>query len=261
VGADGHHAAARGAFFVQLVELQLDLLKELARRIVAAFDQQDVVVAQRVRHHHEVLAVDLLDERLVAAQVIDVIGVAQLLQQRQRVRAAAQPVGVVAGGRWPVTSSTMRVPSIRNWRSSARLIAYCELQRGPWPPPRGRAHDLARQLRMAARRFADHVRRHLDAMLVPQIQQARDAFAVAVGEPGVGGAGRPARWPENRLSGTGCPFPWRLAAGFELHGNRNHQPRVARPEAGGRRRCRSRLCSSRKRQQPGGGSVPAWPRN
>src|ERR1700730_7560338 len=61
-----------------------------------AFDQQNVVVAQGIGHNNEVLAVDWLDKRLVPAEIIDVIDVAELLQQGQGVRAAPQPVAVVA---------------------------------------------------------------------------------------------------------------------------------------------------------------------
>jgi deferrochelatase/peroxidase EfeB len=35
--------------------------------------------------------------------------------------------------------------------------------------------------------YPDHMRRHLDAVTVPQVQHAWDAFPVAVSEPGVGG--------------------------------------------------------------------------
>ena len=41
--------------------------------IVASLDQQNVVVAQGVRHDDEVLAVDLFDEGLVTTDVADVV--------------------------------------------------------------------------------------------------------------------------------------------------------------------------------------------
>src|SRR5882672_3731635 len=86
---------------VELIEVQLDLFEELRWRVVAALDQHDVVVAESVRHDDEVLAVDLLDEGLVATDVVDVIEVAELLQEGQRVGAAPQPVAVVA--HWSLT--------------------------------------------------------------------------------------------------------------------------------------------------------------
>src|SRR6266404_5314575 len=86
-GAHRHHGTAAG-LLAELVEVQRDLLEELGGRIVAALDQQNVVVAQGVRHDDEVFAVDLLDERFVAADIVDVIEVPELLQQRQGIRAA-----------------------------------------------------------------------------------------------------------------------------------------------------------------------------
>jgi hypothetical protein len=47
--------------------------------------------------------------------------------------------------------------------------------------------DFPGELRMALSRLADHVRGHLDGGVpIPQIQHARDALAVAIGEPGIG---------------------------------------------------------------------------
>jgi hypothetical protein len=46
--------------------------------------------------------------------------------------------------------------------------------------------DVLRELRMVPGRLADHVGSDLDPMAAPQIEQARNAFPIAIGEPGVG---------------------------------------------------------------------------
>src|SRR5438445_9224844 len=116
--------------------------------MVAALDEDDVVIAQGVRRHDEILAVDLLDEWLVAADIVDVIEIAELLQQRQRIGAAPEPVAVVAertlaGGRFdhvagrdqkrPLFLTTHRV-----LRAPARAMAG---------PPRDRARRFPWQAR------------------------------------------------------------------------------------------------------------------
>jgi hypothetical protein len=59
VRAHGHHAATRTGFVVKLIEVELDLFKEFIGRIVTSLDQQDVVIAPRVRGF-----IDYLRERL-----------------------------------------------------------------------------------------------------------------------------------------------------------------------------------------------------
>jgi hypothetical protein len=80
VGAYRHHTTAVAGLLVELIEVQLDLLDKFRRGVIAALDQHNVVVAQRVGHDNEVLAVDEFDERLIAADIVDMIDVAQLLQ-------------------------------------------------------------------------------------------------------------------------------------------------------------------------------------
>ena len=66
-------------FLIKLVEVHLDLVDELRRRVVAALDQQNIVIPQRVGDDDKVLAVDRLDKRFVPAEIINVIEVAELL--------------------------------------------------------------------------------------------------------------------------------------------------------------------------------------
>src|SRR5438105_2433630 len=47
--------------------------------------------------------------------------------------------------------------------------------------------DFLRELRMVLSRLADHVGSDLDPMAVPLVEHARNAFPLAVGDPGVGG--------------------------------------------------------------------------
>lgn len=67
VGTDGHHATPVCPFLVQLVEIELDLIKELSRREITPFDQQNVVVAQCVRYDDKILAIHFLNEGLIPA--------------------------------------------------------------------------------------------------------------------------------------------------------------------------------------------------
>ena len=67
---DRHHAAAVAGFLVKLVEVHLDLAEELRRRVVAALDQQNIVIPQRVGDDDKILAVNQLDERFVPAEII-----------------------------------------------------------------------------------------------------------------------------------------------------------------------------------------------
>ena len=59
-------------------------------------EKADVVEVRRIGHDRKWLVVDLFDEWLVAADVIDVIDEAQLLLQRERVGAAQLGAAVVA---------------------------------------------------------------------------------------------------------------------------------------------------------------------
>lgn len=159
------------------------------------------------------------------------VGVAQFLQQRQGVRSTPQPVAVVAGR---ALASDLLDHVCRFLDELALLwAAHCILR----TPARAMAgsfvaalHDVPGQRWLALRRFTDHVRRHLDVVLVPQVEHAWHAFPVAVGKPGIGSqvgghAGREVNLGEGTVGALS-----RLPAGLELHGNGNNEPRAARPE-------------------------------
>ena len=91
VEADYHHAPACLCFGIERLEF-------LAERAVIAFDAavaQEVVLqiveVARVGHDDEGFAVDRRDERLVAAEIVDVIEKPHLLQDRDRVGARQTP--------------------------------------------------------------------------------------------------------------------------------------------------------------------------
>ena len=92
---------------------------------------------------------------------------------------------------------------------------------------------------MVLSRLADHVGSDLDPMAVPQIEHARNAFPIAIGEPGVGGrvgwhVGREIHLGERAVGALR-----RLPASLELHRNRNHHLDPVGPE--GRRGAFPRL--------------------
>src|SRR5947207_6119772 len=80
VGADRHHATAMRAFFVQDVELTFQVGcvgfgAEVARLVV-----HNVVHVQGVRHYDKGLVSNVHKEWLVAADIVDVVRIAELLQ-------------------------------------------------------------------------------------------------------------------------------------------------------------------------------------
>src|SRR5439155_25578091 len=129
----------------------------------------------------------LLDERFVAADIVDVIEVTELLQQGHGVGAAPQPVAVVAhrpltGGRFDHRS--------RLDQELLLLVTTHRVLRAPARTVTGRLvaarDDFPAELRMAPDRFADHMGSDLDSMAIPEIEHAWDSLAVAIGEPGIG---------------------------------------------------------------------------
>ena len=66
--ANRHHAAAVAGFLIELVKVHLDLVEELRGRVVAALNQQNVIVAERLGDDDKILTVNRLDERLVSAE-------------------------------------------------------------------------------------------------------------------------------------------------------------------------------------------------
>src|SRR5258708_6458634 len=191
VRAHRHHAAPPAGFVVELVEVQLDLRQKLLRRVVPSFDQDNVVVAQRVGNNDEILAVDLLDERLVTADIVDVIEVAELLQQRQGIGTATQPIGVVAERALPgdlfhhIARRDQELPLViaahRELRAPARTMTGCLV---------ATRDDLLGKRRMILGRLADHMGGDLDAVSIPQVEQAGNALAGPAGAPCVGDAAR-----------------------------------------------------------------------
>src|SRR5713101_6918798 len=96
VRADRHHAAAMLAFFVQHVELTFQIACVCVGAEVPSLVVDNVVHVERVGHHGEGLVSDAHQEWLIAADVVDVVGVAQLLQNLERVRCTPQPERIEA---------------------------------------------------------------------------------------------------------------------------------------------------------------------
>ena len=115
------------------------------------------------------------------------IAVPELLQQRPGIRAALQPVAVVAdrtlaGGRFDHVACLdqellLLVASHRVLRAPARTVTRSLV---------AARDDVLGEFRMAPDRLADHVGSDLDSMAIPEIEHAWDSLAVAIGEPGIG---------------------------------------------------------------------------
>src|SRR6266851_3212325 len=99
VRADGHHATAMLALFVQHVELTFQIGCVCVGAEVPSLVVHNVVHMQRVGHHGEGLVPNVHQEWLIAADVVDVVGVAKLLQNLERLRCTPQPERIEAD--WP----------------------------------------------------------------------------------------------------------------------------------------------------------------
>src|SRR3989442_1485056 len=155
VKADDHHSPALRAFLVELVEL-----------------------AALQRH----------DERLVAARLVDVVQESEALQNVQGSRRIAHPVrvpadGLLAGGLYNAFHAVRDEPTFRV-RVERVAVLPCTAVRGSLMST---LDDLARQVGGLIDRAADHERRHLDSVLVEQLEEPRDSFVDAVLEEGIGG--------------------------------------------------------------------------
>src|SRR6266446_4695136 len=188
VKADDHHSPALRALLVELVELVAQRLLVRRRAPADEGEGNDVVEMKRIRDRHEVAALQRHDERLVAARLVNVVQEAEALQNVQGSRRIAHPVRVpayrlLAGGLYDA------------FHSVGDEAAFCvRVQRVavlPGAAVRGRLvsapHDLARQVGGFIDRAADHERRHLDPVLVEQVEEPRDSFVDAVLEEGIGG--------------------------------------------------------------------------
>src|SRR5437764_15119755 len=140
-----------------------------------------------VGHSDEVAALQRDYERLVAAWLVDMVEETQALQDIQRARAVAHPVGVPSHRRFArrPDDAGHAVGDEAALGLGVELIAVL-----PGAAMRGRlvaaTHDLARKLGCAVDGAADHEGAHLDLMLVEQVEQARDALIHAILEESVG---------------------------------------------------------------------------
>src|ERR1700738_1069812 len=92
--ADHHHAPARGAFFVELVELVAQRL--LVSGGIPALERKrdNVVHVESIGNGDEVASAHRNDERLVMAWLVDMIEEAEGLQGLQNVGRVGHPVGI-----------------------------------------------------------------------------------------------------------------------------------------------------------------------
>src|SRR5260370_20633473 len=91
VRADRHHATAMLAFFVQHVELTFQIGCVCVGAEVPSLVVHNVVHVERVWHYGEGLVSNVHQEWLIAADVVDVVRVAKLLQDLERLRCTLQP--------------------------------------------------------------------------------------------------------------------------------------------------------------------------
>src|SRR5260370_885812 len=96
VGADRQHAAAMRALLIQHVEFARQVgCVRVGAEVACLAVRNDM---QRVGHYGKGLVSNVHQEWLIAADVVDVVGVAKLLQDLERLRCTPQPERIEADG-------------------------------------------------------------------------------------------------------------------------------------------------------------------
>jgi len=96
VQSDHHHPPTMSALFVKLIKLVFERLLVDGRVPTLEGERRDVVHVYGVGHGHEVAALQLDDERLVGARLINVVFEAEPLEDVERMWRVAHIVGVPA---------------------------------------------------------------------------------------------------------------------------------------------------------------------
>src|SRR5260221_5908426 len=187
VQARHHHAPPMRALLVKLVELVAQRLLVSGGIPADEGKRHDVGHGEGIRGGGEGPPRARDDERLVVARLVDVIEEAEILQRLQDVDGVAHPVGVPAD-RLLAGDPLDRLDAVGDealFLSARELVGVV-----PYPAVSGRlvtpAHDLLSEIGRGFDRLADHERAELDPVLVHEVEHARDALVMAVGEEGVG---------------------------------------------------------------------------
>src|SRR5882762_7488521 len=213
------------AFLVQLIEFVAQRLLVGGRIPADERKGHDVVEMKRVRNGDELAALEPHEEWLVTTWLVDVIDEAQALQNVERSRRIAHPIGVPAdrlltrdlfnalhpiGDEAALRVGIERVAILPSASVSDRFMPTFD--------------DLARELGSFVYGLPNHERGHLYPMLVEQIHDARDAFIYAVFEERVRGqVGQPLL---DRIGDDAASAGKRLAAGLEHQGQAHRQARA-----------------------------------
>src|SRR5258708_35141321 len=88
---DRHHPTTGGGFRVEDIKIILHVLQVTSIRRCRGVKAHDVIIANRIRYDSKRFAFYRHGERLVAADIINVIDESQVLKNAQGVWRAAQP--------------------------------------------------------------------------------------------------------------------------------------------------------------------------
>ena len=119
VQSDRHHPPTMGALLVKLVKLVLERLLVGRRVPTLEGERRDVVHVYGVGPGHEVAALQLDDERLVSARLVDVVFEAETLEDVERVWRVAHIIGVPAHRRLARALCMPSMPSVMKRRSAS----------------------------------------------------------------------------------------------------------------------------------------------
>ena len=175
------------ALLVELIEFILERLFVSSRVPTHEGVRSNVIHVQGVGNGHKVSALQLDDERLVGARLIDVVLEAETLEDIERVWRVANEVGVPANWRLPSglldaldavddeSALGVRIEGIAVLPGAA--VRRCLMTA---------THNIARKIGRLVYGFADHEGSELDLVLVHQVEDSGDALVHAVLEDAVG---------------------------------------------------------------------------
>src|SRR5882762_6482913 len=159
------------AFLVQLIEFVAQRLLVGGRIPADERKGHDVVEMKRVRNGDELAALEPHEEWLVTTWLVDVIDEAQALQNVERSRRIAHPIGVPADR---LLTGYLFNAGHTIGDEAAFGFGIQRVAVFPSAPVSGRfmpaLDDFAREIRRLLYRIADHKRRQFDLVLVEQIQ-------------------------------------------------------------------------------------------
>src|SRR5882762_3189423 len=179
-----HHPSTGGSFRVKKIKIVLQVLEVGGVGRGWRIKSHDVIVANGVGNDGKRFAIHCHRERLVPADIVDVIDETQLLKNAQGVRRAAKPKRIEPN-RSRACNSLNRVdarliPSSFLLGSHGILRLPCLSVSGGFMPA---FDNFLCEIRMLLDCLTDHMRSYFDSDAIPQVEQTRNAFLETIVVP------------------------------------------------------------------------------